>query len=209
MQGRMQSSEKKKKVSEVENDPREGERDKVLERKQSNGGAPRKIAYKVHDIGQDAVFDKQSSDIKNLHALKPHPRHLPDNIPAKDPIHAMVKRHKKQLPPMQDESDHETSQKRTEKLPPLVQDKYGKLPALNNEKYYENSPSPNKKKLKELSKVYKMSLGNTDDVTEKYSVAARKERIHNRSKNYGAHAGNAAEYASNLVKYGKGYDDDF
>jgi len=104
--------------------------------------------------------------------------------------------------------------KKVSKLPPLAaQDKYGKLPPLNGgggEKHYEHSASPKKTKLKELNKVYKVNIGNLDDITDKYSVlskAARKDRGgSNISKNY---VPSNIEYAHNGIKLRKDYNDNY
>ena len=107
--------------------------------------------------------------------------------------------------------DHDGHAKKVSKLPPLAQDKYGKLPPLNGEKHYEHSASPKKTKLKELNKVYKVNIGNLDDITDKYSIlsrAARKDRGSNISKNYIA-SNNIVEYAPNGVKFRKDYNDNY
>ena len=100
--------------------------------------------------------------------------------------------------------------KKQSKLPALSQDKSGKLPPLNAEKGYENSVSPKKKKLKELSKVYKVNIGEMDDLSEKYAVLlgkpTKKEPLAPIGKKYGAYPSHPLNYGVNGMKYGKGYD---
>jgi hypothetical protein len=201
---------KKKKTHAGDAEIREGatERpERLLERKQSNNGVPNKAAYKVYNINQDAIFDKNGDEHK-LH-VRPNPRLLGEGAAAKDSIHALIKRNKQQrAKPAHDSEDYSSSYKRTEKLPQLVQDKYGKLPPLGGEKHVYEGTSPKNKKLQELSKVYKLNPGSGDEFSDKYvaSKVMKKERA-NVSKNYGVHGGN--DYVGSVAKYGKGYDDDF
>ena len=64
------------------------------------------------------------------------------------------------------------------------------------------------KKTKQLNKIYKVNIGNLDDLPEKYSVlskAAKKEKQAHIARNYGAN--NIIEYAANGVKFRKDYND--
>lgn len=109
--------------------------------------------------------------------------------------------------------DYDLGSKKTSKLPPLGHvgndDKY-KLPPLGGHKNYEHSLSPKKTKIKELNKVYKVNIGNLEDLPEKYSVlskAAKKDKQSSIARNYGAN--NIIEYAANGVKFRKDYNNDY
>ena len=58
-----------------------------------------RIAYKVHDLNQDAVFEKHIASIKNIYGGKSNSKIPTDvsSIHSKDPINAMIKRHKNQI----------------------------------------------------------------------------------------------------------------
>lgn len=109
--------------------------------------------------------------------------------------------------------DYDPTQKKPGKLPILVPDKYGKLPPLGGaagaERHYENSVSPKKNKIRELTKVYKVNIGNLDDISDKYAVVnkpGRKEKLYPMGKNYGPHPINPLGDGISGIKYGKPYD---
>lgn len=197
---------------------REKPRLKELDRNKRQAAANR-IAYKVHDLNSDAVFDNHAANIKNIYGggAKSNAKLSVDSHHIKDPSLNAIKRHKNQMMGRSPSQDHGLDDyghvKKVSKLPPLAQDKYSKLPPLNGagEKHYENSASPKKTKLKELNKVYKVNIGNLDDITDKYSVlskGARKDRASNLSKGYVA--SNNIEYvAPNGVKFRKDYNDNY
>ena len=76
--------------------------------------------------------------------------------------------------------DDYLGKKHGSRLPPLArnglgENKYSKLPAINSKPtdYSSNIPNIGKNKLKELSKVYKVNIGNLDETSDKYSIASR------------------------------------
>jgi NIMA (never in mitosis gene a)-related kinase len=200
-----QKSDREKSLKEKEPDPKY----------QNNNISANKVAYKVIDLNQEVVVDKHIANIKNIYGAKSNPK-MGNDSPSKDPIHMMIKKNKNHMmvrSPSQDIAEYDSSQKKQTKLPSLAQDKYGRLPPLHGDRSTENSPSPKKKKMKELNKVYKVNIGNLDDISEKYPMVnkeARRERQANMSKNYVSQPGNnLLEYGVNGQKYRKSYDKDY
>jgi len=84
-------------------------------------------------------------------------------------------------------------------LPPIGgADKYSKLPPLT--KNTDHSPQVGKSKLKELSRVYKVNIGNLDDLGDKYNVAPKP--LHKREKyrnDYGMKGGASNQYLDSAL----------
>ena len=91
-------------------------------------------------------------------------------------------------------------------MPNIAPAKYSKLPPLGGEdKALDNTQSPKKNKIKEMSKAYKVNIGNLDEIQDRYSVGAKGAR--NNKNNVARNYPNGLEYGVNGVKYGKGYND--
>jgi len=76
---------------------REKPKNKELDRNKRQGAANR-IAYKVHDLNQDAVFDQHAANIKNIYGGKSNAKLAAADIHnIKDPSLNAIKRHKNQM----------------------------------------------------------------------------------------------------------------
>jgi serine/threonine protein kinase len=133
-------------------------------------------AYKIHDLNKDV--DKHLSNIKHIYGGKSNGKIPSDISPIKDPLQAIIKKNK--YPIESDPHDDEYLPVKKHALPPIGViggDKYSKLPPLKGP---DHSPHVGKSKLKELSRVYKVNIGNLDELGDKYNVAPKP--LHKREK---------------------------
>ena len=89
---------KKGKELDEENDTTQRGRAVASGRKVPGNVVANKIAYKVHDLNQDAIFDNNVSGKKTLHGERSAPKiAAADILSGKDPVHSMAKKHREQL----------------------------------------------------------------------------------------------------------------
>lgn len=95
----------RKKVRSIEKEEDDiTDRDRSVKQKESERRIPPsnigggRVAYKVHDLNQDVVFDKNIDNIKNVYGGKSNAKinGIDASIIGKDPIHLMIKKHKNQ-----------------------------------------------------------------------------------------------------------------
>jgi NIMA (never in mitosis gene a)-related kinase len=204
-------------------EPREHrEREKSRERERGKDEVHHSPGYSIKDLNKEFVYDKHISNIQNIYGTKPHKK-SPELSPVKG-HHALGSDqgsgHLKLKKAMSPEYSNGEEVDDHGRLPPLKGEaKASKLPALRNRENGDaQSPipsvAPNKGKLKELSKLYKVNIGNIDDLNERYQqlgskpVAKRDRQKENYMvKNQSTQGnGNADSYLDNAVsgvKYSK------
>jgi len=132
-------------------------------------------AYRIHDLNKDV--DKHLANIKHIYGGKSNGKIPSDVSPIKDPLQALINKKKYPLETELPDVDYLLAKKQ-HALPPIIGgEKYSKLPPLN--KGPDHSPHAGKSKLKELSKVYKVNIGNLDELSDKYNAP---KPLHKREK---------------------------
>jgi NIMA (never in mitosis gene a)-related kinase len=128
--------------------------------------------YKIHDLNKDV--DKHLANIKHIYGGKSNGKIPSDISPIKDPLQAIINKKGKYPIETSDTVDDEYLSAKKHILPPIG---VSKLPPLKGN---DHSPHVGKTKLKELSRVYKVNIGNLDELSDKYNVGPKP--LHKREK---------------------------